>query len=355
VRSRSIRKALFAGCVCVAVAGIGGFILREPIRARVNGIRAERLMEKAETAFAAEDWGDAARLGRAAHFLDSDNRQTDLLVARALLKEHNPSSIGWWKRVLDEPDLPIDELRILTHAVLQQGDLDNGLLFLNRLMQLDPDNPGTQRLWLTALGMQGRLGSAQAYAEQMNLEFEVVPGEQDDSDALASNLFRAGEWKLLQQVLARRLLEDPDNPALLVKLLAAHYHSGDAAALPDLLARIKPGALESQPVWESFVHYLNLLNGGFEPDLHLRMEQLLARYPEVFEYRLVLALSFLLQGQAQLARGLIVDMPDLPPATARHLRVCAVILGMPEADLILPGEKDLLLPRERALIQAALE
>lgn len=352
MRPETVRRIVLSASLVIAVAGTGIFLLGDPIRSGLNRVRAERLMERAEAAFGAEDWNDAARLARAAHYLQPANRQIDLLVARSLLKERSPSAIDWWKRILSEPDLPVDELRSITYAVLQTRDLDSGLLFLSRLMQLDADHPDTQRLWLVSLGMQGRLGSAQAYAEKMDLEFTIVPGKQDDSDALASNLFQAGEWQLLQQVLERRLREDPDNPEVLVKLLGAHYHAGDPAPLPELLEQVGPGALESQPVWESFVNYLDLLINGFSPATHQRLEALLARYPEVFEYRLVLGLSFLLHGQPNLARGLIVDMPDMPLATPRHLRVCAILLGLPETDLLPPAERELLLPRERSLIQA---
>jgi hypothetical protein len=389
MRSKTIRTVLITGCLLVVIIGIGGLVFRGEIRQSLNSFRADRLMQKAEVAFAQEDWADATRLGTAAHYLDTDNPAIDLLVARALLKQRNPSAVAWWQRVLMEPDLPRDELWIVTQAILRRGDVQEGMPFLNRLMELDGDNPETQRLWLYSLGLQRRFGSAQAYAEQMDLyqiepELEPVieqgiasdetddaeqpeqstPSEinlavavetatADETEALASTLSVMGEWILLQRLMENRLREDPANPEYLVKLIGAYYYAGDAAPLPPLLEKLKRGSLESQPVWESFIYYLHLLIDGFNPDSHMQLEAMLARYPEVFEYRLVLGLSFLLNGQPQLARGLVEDMPDLPPATARHLRVIAIILGMPADTLLLPGERDQLLPRERFLISQA--
>lgn len=366
MRSKTLRRILgvigLLGCAIV----VGGWLFRAEIRSALNTYRADRLVQQAQAAFANEDWTNAARLGTAAHYLDPANPDTDLLVARALLKDRNPSSVTWWRRVLDRPDLPMDELRSVTRAILGQGNVEEGLPFLQRLLRSDGDHPATQRLWLQALGLQGRLGSAETYAAQVNLPLSpgspapstkpanlalaVETAGVDETDSLASTLSREGEWKLLQRLMERRLAEDPDNPVYLVKLAGAHYYRGDPTPIPPLIERLPPGSLETQPVWESFLSYLRMLTEGFDSAHHSRLETLLARYPEILEYRLVLGLSFHLNGQTQLARGLVEDLPEIPLATARHLRVTAAILGLDQSALLRPAEEQHLLPRERYLL-----
>ncbi|NDV61424.1 hypothetical protein G0Q06_03070 [Puniceicoccales bacterium CK1056] len=366
MRIKTIRKALIGIGLLLCAAVLLGWLFRSQIRDVSNKYRSERLFAQAEAAFLEEDWANATRLGTAAHYLDTRNSRIDLLVARALLKQRDPSSVVWWERVLDQPDLPVDELRTVTRAILRQGKVEVGLPFLNRLVQADGDNPETQRLWLYSLARQGRMGSAEAYAEQVNLpitgqepepsyevanlSLAVATADAGETNKLASLLSRKGEWALLQQLMERQLAEDPDNPEYLVKLIGAYYYAGNPTPLAPLVERLAPRSLETQPVWESFVSYLRLLIDGYEAEHHQRLESLLASYPEIFEYRLVLGLSFLLNGQQGLAQGLARDMPDVPLSTARHLRVLAMLLGMPGDELLRPEERDQLLPRERYLM-----
>lgn len=501
--SRPIRIILIAAAGLLLLAVVSaGLAYRFGLRDTVNEWRAARMLEKAESAFSGENWTDAARLARAAHFLDRDNRAIDLLVARSLMKLRDPGTVDWWKRVLDEPELPVDELRTVTRAVLRQGNLADGLMLLAELFERDPDGVETSELWLTALGMQRRYGTLRAQLERLlegggvlsvkaarelvarpgaeanlrqraaavllesgkdpldrlyglairdggsaavgeavqrlmdqptaadleallrwavwsNREHAVLaalsfgayrqsgaqPGpwlnalyrtgnypeiisltgennrdaaslawralafsetgekeraltaldlaietaRPEDYPLIESTLAGMDEWERLKRFLEARLKEAPGEPGLLVRLLGAEYHGGDAFRMAVLLRKIEAGALEDQPVRESFTAYLRLLEEGFMEETHANLEDLVARYPEVAEYRLVLALSFLLQGRFDLARGLAAETARPSPGAPRHLRVAASILGIP--DLLAPKERASLLPQERLLLK----
>jgi len=153
------------GTVIVLVGA--GFFLRHPIQKAINGVRAERLLEKAETAFSEERWEQASRQGQAAYYLDPDNEEIQILIARSTLKQRMRSTVEWWHMVKDEPDLPVDELRELTAGLLASGDLENGLVFLNRLSELAPEDASTKRLILQSLELQKRFTSALDFAGEL--------------------------------------------------------------------------------------------------------------------------------------------------------------------------------------------
>ena len=78
-------RVVLVGLLALLVVGaLGIYIFRAPIKSAVNEIRAERIFNRAQEAFVAERWVEAARLGIAAHHLDrenTDNRVHPLLIA----------------------------------------------------------------------------------------------------------------------------------------------------------------------------------------------------------------------------------------------------------------------------------
>ncbi len=538
---------VLVGQACVGLGAV--YLLRAPIKSYINEIRAERVFAKAEEAFAAERWADAARLGTAAHHLDQGNLNIDLLVARALLKQRNAAAISWWNLVLDSPAIPVDELRELTAALLSAQQLEEALPFLSRLVQLDGDNPETHRLWLQSLQIQHRYqrvrtlagsfaeggsedwsihqaylhmqrassgagegnqvlehlrrlleedgplslnaarelvfirdidpeslqlasrylvangesdldklhaASAEAkaglrdhksltellvpiveepnpgdlekllrWARWMNAEpwyleqidyatFRANEGNPDmylglllsrgkfaelleltetaaseggdgmaaflyyrsaaleetgepeaarntlnlavqtvdpaNYDTLERYLARDGRWNLLSQLYDILIETDTDNSVFLIKALGARYYSGRQDDLKPILERINTEAFETKPDMQGFLLYTRLLEGEYTPEVHKAIEELMANYPEVFDFRLILGVSYVLQGRSSLGRELLAGMPGMGRQAPRYLRVAAVILGLPAKDLLLPGETETLLPRELFLI-----
>jgi len=535
----------------ILVAGALVFLLREPIQDKVNGIRAERLFEKAETAFMEERWEQAARQAQAAYYLDSDNRDIQLLIARSTLKQRMRTTVEWWYQVLEEPDLPVEELRELTGGLLAGGDLENGLVFLNRLTELAPDDPATKRLMLQSLELQKRYSSALdfagemaragddswdvhqfymafeeqlnpgegeekvlehlkalieggtelalpaardlvlrlgapaedrlaaaaylnehaadqldelfaqsvrareglaseeavkeivlelledpdaftmqtllnwanfmnattwlldtvsftsyvesgaseelyfsllyrtgAYAELLDLVEDVLSQEdsaassmihyyravalrnlgeeiraQDalnvavrvadpaDSGTLEANLIRDQEWALLIGFYDTLRANEPDNSTLDLKLLAAYYYLGKQEGMKPVLEDLKMESfIIDNPPQASFLLYLKLVVEGYSPELHQQIEGLQARFPQISDFVPVLALSYLLQGEERVARDFVDEIPELGLSTARYLRVCTILIGRPEDGLLMPGEKEFMLPRELYLL-----
>ncbi len=150
------------------------YLFRHPIKSYINSIRSERLQSQAVTAFEQEHWAEAARIGQAAYYLDKDNKEVQMIVARALLKLRAWSALSWWNMILDEPDIPVDELREMTAALLEGRFVEEALPLLSRLMQLDPDNPETKRLWLRSLEVQHR------YRKALSVAGSIAQSDVDD-------------------------------------------------------------------------------------------------------------------------------------------------------------------------------
>lgn len=158
------------------VIGLGLFLARDSIRNGLNEWRADGLREEAEEAFSAGNWALASRKGIAAHYLRSGDPRVDLLVARATLKQRQAGTVDWWKRVADQPELPADELRELTEILLNSNRIQDGLFFLNRLVEIDGMSTATHRLWFQALQMQAR------YSNSMNLAADLIDRGSDEWD-----------------------------------------------------------------------------------------------------------------------------------------------------------------------------
>lgn len=546
-------RVIILGIVALGVLGIGGvFAFKAPLKAFVNGIRAERIHAKAIEAFEAERWEQASRLGTAAHHLDNGNAEIDLLVARSFLKQRNAAAISWWLLVLDEPGLPVDELRELTAALLVGQDLEVAMPFLSRLVELDGDNPETHRLWLQSLQIQHRYGRVRtlasefaksgsedwsihraymymqknidrdggddaiishllelieedgplalnaarelivfrgldpeplaltaAYLEsnaQTNMDrlfatsaavragqrsrgdldsvLEDILAEPADDDflklvvwakwmgeadwflsrldwetfrdnggtadafldllyterrfgellqltesaaseggegmavflyyrsvallesgdpegaqetldlavqtvdpasyaSLERYLSRDQRWELLSRLYDIILRNSPGESIFLGKALGARYYAGLQDELKPILEQIHLEEYSKQPNIQGFLLYARLLDEGFTAQTHKEIETLMADFPEIFDFRLVLGVSYVLQGRRALGEDLLTGMPPLGLDAPRYLRVAAVILGLPEDDLLLLGERELLLPKELYLLSLA--
>lgn len=153
--------------VATLVLIVAGIALKPLIREQVNLWRSDRLMTRAQAAFAEEDWEAASRLGRAAHFLTPGKQAPKVLLARAQLRQRLPTAVGWWKRVIEDPSVPLDDLREITELLLStQAQKETALTFLARLVERDSGSEATRLLWLRGLGIQHRYATALALARE---------------------------------------------------------------------------------------------------------------------------------------------------------------------------------------------
>jgi tetratricopeptide (TPR) repeat protein len=241
------RILLVIGLVGVLLA-VMLFLGRNVIRDTIREVRAERLFEKAQAAFEEERWDIATRQGQAAHYLTPENEAIMLLVARSTLNERSRSTLDWWKMVLGNPDLPIEDLKLLTSILLRSGNTDDALLFLNELAAMDPEDPQIQQLWLQLLDLQKRYGQAREFASRivqggsedwgvhqfyMNLESQLT-GTQGEEETIRHLKELITDEGPLAINAARRLAIFPTAGSA-ERLMAAEYLVQNASDQLDLL------------------------------------------------------------------------------------------------------------------------
>jgi tetratricopeptide (TPR) repeat protein len=544
-----LRKSLIIALLVVLGLGAVVFLLKDQLIQQINEARGDRLFEQAQEAFEEERWEAASRMGTAAHYLKPEDEAIQLLVARAFLKQRRGEAVHWWKQVLDSGDLPLDELQILTSALMNSNQLEEALPFLARLVELEPNDPETQRLWLRSLQLQRRLSKVMelssgfvregsedwsihrqyirmqdslagsegveranahlrelitldnplsllaarelgvrddissedrllvagylerqgedsldgllakslmvkegmldleeltspamaalegaedpdldqlmrwslwmgvskwlteaidwreyqqkggdadlyfmallrqgAYRSLIQLTESEISGEEEasalhlyyraraweelgnleqalqtlnlaidvvdpgSSMALERYLVRDNRWDLLVRLYAMLLEENPGNIVYRQKNLAALYYIGDQEGLQVALGNVEIEEFDEQPALQAFVIYLKMLVEGHSMDYHERLEDLMAEYPDIFDYRLVLGVSYRLLGEDDVGRSLIDGMPDLTLAAPRYIRVSSALLGQSAERVLEPGEWEYLLPKELYLL-----
>jgi tetratricopeptide (TPR) repeat protein len=527
------------------------FTLRGPVMERVNAWRAARLQSQAESAFSAGEWAEAARVGRAAHFLSPEDLEIELLVARALLQERSRDTVAWWERVVGMPMLPTGDLQELVRLLLNERLVETATPFMERLIELDAFSPETQQLWLRflamnwsysevyglasalvdagsddwmvhsqyidyherlmaeggeeatlahleklitaggplalraarelaaqdsatkdqrllaatrleelaeddldrlyAVGVQVKEGSrdaseldslideilsggaATSLEELMRwsiwmgeeskvlekLSFEDYLGSGAESRFYFENLMRvgraqdlleivgsdtigpredaavaliyraaaletlgdkeaagealalavkvvdpaetsqlervllsAGRWELLLELYAELLRNDPDNAVYIQKNLAARYYLGDQTRLSQMLRTLDLTLFERNPGILGFIYYLKLVFEGTGNGLQQEIETYLARYPELFDFRLIAGLAYWLNGDTASAAGFLEGMPEMKMDAPRYLRVSAALLSGERETYVSPMEMARLLPREQFLISS---
>ena len=539
------------GMVAVSLALLLGvlYFSRGAIREMINDYRGDRLYGQAVEAFDAGDWEEAARKGTAAFYLKGGDPEVELLVARSLLKQRDIASVAWWTRALERAQLPVDELRELTSLLINSRMYEEALPFLERLVELDSNEPETQVLWLQTLNAQRKLSQTRALAEALvqsgsedwqvheqylraqlaaeggednqgavehlrglisgegplavlaarellllpSLEMadyrmaaDYLEGETDDPldklllkgirvrigdaepdemgpaldaflesdkedryeqalqwafwmntedlylDRVSWTQYRQGDgqaglyfqallnagqysrlrelsqsdysetdpesttflvyraaaleasgnpaeaettlrhavqvtdpekfrpleryllqnqnWALLSELYNILVDEDPDNTALQMRRMAALYYTGDQEALADILPGMELEAFENTLGSVSFVAYLKLIALGPSPELHGTIEEYLTRYPEIYDFRLIAGLSYLLQGRTELAASFAENMPEIDITAPRYMRICAALLERNTEGRLRVEEWQRLLPRERLLL-----
>lgn len=166
-RSGWVVKTLVVGAVVGLILLATLFLTRDAWMGLLRGQRAERLLVEAEAAFAVEDWETVVRTASAAHFLQPDNLDAPLWVARGLLRQRSGNSVAWWQQALAHPDLPIEDLQQMVELTLNSGMVDDSVTFLNRLIELDRNNVRTNQLRLRLMDMQRRQSQSQRLIVEM--------------------------------------------------------------------------------------------------------------------------------------------------------------------------------------------
>lgn len=199
-----------------------------------------------------------------------------------------------------------------------------------------------------ALNELGDLDEAKA---SFKLAVEIV--EAEEIPGLEGRLFRDANWDVLKALYNRLQRENPGDLRYFQQALTVEYYRSDTAGIQELLEEFHGRSLSRQPVAEGFRLYLSLLTDGWTPAVHRTLEKLVAKYPETFDFRLLLGLSYYVSGEQDFAQGFVEGMPDLGALSPRFIRVCAAVLGGSSTSLIGVDEWVGLLPRERYLLAVA--
>jgi tetratricopeptide (TPR) repeat protein len=201
-------------------------------------------------------------------------------------------------------------------------------------------------LYYRALAWQN-LGDDEQAENILRLATQVVePGE---FGVLERYLLQDNRHDLLLQLYRTQLRETPGDPRLLQSLASAYYALGSQDELEALMQEIDIADYAAIPPALSFMLYLKLLLADNPTEYHMDLESFIARYPEVYDFRMVLGVSYLLQNQRELAPEFARQMPPITLSAPRYIRVCAMLLGE-EGVFLAPGEIEYLLPRERLLL-----
>jgi hypothetical protein len=193
-----------------------------------------------------------------------------------------------------------------------------------------------------------RLGDWEQANATLQLAVQVV--DPDETDKLERKLFADQQWELLIRLYQRLLNEEPENLLFQQKYIAASYYLGNQDVLEEQLATIDLTRFEGQPAIQGFILYLRVILFNAAEKDHELLEKLLADYPEIFDFRLILGASYLLHGEPEVARSFLEGMPELTVRAPRFLRVSALMLGLSGKDLIPATEREYLLPREQYLL-----
>ncbi|MFP4541772.1 MAG: hypothetical protein ACLFR7_09090 [Opitutales bacterium] len=174
-------------------------------------------------------------------------------------------------------------------------------------------------------------------------------------------LSRLRQWETLEY-FHRRLLAQAETATLgAQRLLRTTYSRGDEVNLMRALDEVRFDHFREAPEAALLLAYLNLL---YKPDRVLRsievLEDLVVAYPNIFEFRIVLALAYRLRGHDEVIARFEPALPLSPPqGRDPHLQVAHYIaLAGPDGPYADPAgpraylDLNRLLPRERAVVEA---
>ena len=204
---------------------------------------------------------------------------------------------------------------------------------------------------LAAVGNMEELGKA--------LDLAVRLSTLDDFPELERELARLQRWDNLGELYWRLMENRMTRMFAAGKLIFSTYYLNDETGLIKALGAIDITQFESDPKLQNFIAYLKLI---YEPKSYLEsahvLEDLIAKHPNLYDFRIMLALCHTLQGNPEMTTRLLPMIPkELPSQQFRYLKVAHHIithLGQDaessRADMVGKIPFDDLLPRERALL-----
>ena len=196
-------------------------------------------------------------------------------------------------------------------------------------------------------------------------EGELQTTLQSLADAVTGENFRLVERRLLEygahDILIgtyERLREDENTRAFARrKLLFSYYFLGEERELLTLLEDFDGYVAEEDPPTQALIGYLNALYGRADDETTEITENLVTRYPNIIDFRVVLAFKAMKQGRMSQVEALTGQFPLMPRNRQRFLQIAMLALkAKTEPDRDLSGvAMDLLheelLPAERVLLR----
>ena len=201
-----------------------------------------------------------------------------------------------------------------------------------------------------------RLGNQQELEKTLTLAVRVA--DLRDFAELEREFAQLGRWRNLGD-LYRTLMENRATRQFGAgKLIFSHYFLNNEPELVSTLKDLSLDEFRDDANLLNFVAYLKLL---YENDTRLEvtqaLEDLMAEYPNLYDFRIILALAYKLDGNDRVVNELLPFIPpQLNDAQLRYLRLAhrvifeAVSKQEGAAFTPAPLEFDDLLPRERAIL-----
>jgi hypothetical protein len=170
------------------------------------------------------------------------------------------------------------------------------------------------------------MGEMDRFEDTLRLAVEIC--QRDEVELLQGELIALNRIDNLTH-LYERIGEDPDLRLwALQRLITIYYEAGNEPALIRTLAEMDIAEIPGQPALTAFIAYLNFIHGRDLRASRARVEGLLARYPGVIDFRLVLGLHYLLAGEEDQAWEIAgINLSDMQSGgIPRHLKLASVVL-----------------------------
>lgn len=148
-------------------------------------------------------------------------------------------------------------------------------------------------------------------------------------DASDGSTFNLVEEKLLEfgawEQLLRHYEQLRDNqrarPYARRKLLLAYYYLGRERELLSLLEEFDSYEEEEEPSTQALLSYLNALYGRDRATALETAERLVTRYPNIIDFRVVLAFNLMRRDQVERANEILEGLPPLESRHQRYLQI----------------------------------
>lgn len=218
-------------------------------------------------------------------------------------------------------------------------------------LEQNPLSPA-RNLVLRAMA-QERMGQRDGLGQTLSLAAESVEG--DEIGWLEQVLRSSGQIDLVIRMF-ETLEETMPNPLpAQLRLLPYYYATGRESAIARLLRDIDPAALESAADRTSLL-YFQLLFQRDNTGIRRTLERLVLESPVMLDFRVLLAFSYALGGNAPAAAALVSELGEMDASRQRILGIMLayVHLANNEPDKarerLEPIDTQSLLPQERVLL-----